>query len=89
MADALKGDLARTYFYLSTMYNGEWDCCDEAGTNGSVIKPWMEGQLRAWAKADPVDEFEVKRNDIIFNDWQHNRNPYIDHPEWIDQISDF
>jgi endonuclease I len=32
---------------------------------------------------------EVKRNEIIFEQFQHNRNPFIDHPEWVDQISDF
>ena len=38
---------------------------------------------------DPVDENELTRNDLIYINWQGNRNPFIDHPEWVDQISDF
>ncbi len=41
--------------------------------------------LYTWAKNDPVDDFERKRNDLIFK-WQYNRNPFIDHPEWLDVI---
>ena len=29
VTDALKGDIARSYFYLSTAYWNEWECCDE------------------------------------------------------------
>eukprot|EP01039_Chlorochromonas_danica_P005384 gene5384-5922_t len=88
-ADIYKGDFARSYFYLSTAYYGEWSCCDTDGTNGSSIKPWMEDILRDWHANDPVDEYEVQRNEDIYSKWQHNRNPFIDHPEWVSQISDF
>jgi endonuclease I len=88
-AAQMKGDFARSYFYLSTTYWNEWSCCDTDGTNGSDIKPWMENILRSWHAADPVDDLEQSRNDVIFSDWQHNRNPFIDHPEWVEQISDF
>lgn len=87
--DGMKGDLARSYFYLSTTYWNEWSCCDTDGVNGSDIKPWMETILRQWHAQDPVDDLERSRNDVIYNDWQHNRNPFIDHPEWVEQISDF
>ncbi|RYH15764.1 hypothetical protein EON65_31155 [archaeon] len=85
----LKGDFARSYFYLSTAYLGMWDCCDTPGTLNSSIKPWMEKLLRDWHANDPVDTFERERNDEIFNQWQHNRNPYIDHPEWVALVLDF
>ncbi|MDY6392369.1 MAG: endonuclease [Bacilli bacterium] len=42
--------------------------------------------LLAWHKMDPVDEFEKHRNNLIFNNYQHNRNPFIDYPEWVDYI---
>jgi endonuclease I len=87
--DKMKGDFARSYFYLSTTYWNEWSCCDTDGTNGSDIKPWMENLLRQWHAQDPVDDLEESRNDVIYNQWQHNRNPFIDHPEWVEQISDF
>ena len=67
----------------------EWACCDVDGVNGSSIKPWMESLLRSWHAADPVDVYEMQRNDLVYSDWQKNRNPFIDHPEWVDQIADF
>jgi len=42
--------------------------------------------LPAWNDADPVSEFEANRNDVIYEQFQHNRNPFIDHPEWADAI---
>jgi endonuclease I len=87
--DSLKGDVARSYFYLSTVYWKLWTCCDTDATDGSDMKPWLEDEMRSWHVLDPVDNTEVARNDAIFNDWQYNRNAFIDHPEWVDQISDF
>ncbi|GMI41761.1 hypothetical protein TrCOL_g9120 [Triparma columacea] len=89
VADYMKGDLSRTYFYLSTMFDGVWECCDEPAVSEAKIKSWEEVILRSWHAKDPVDSMELKRNDIIFEQFQHNRNPFIDHPEWVDQISDF
>jgi endonuclease I len=85
----MKGDFARSYFYLSVTYWNQWACCDTDGVNGSDIKSWMETVLRAWHSADPVDSYEIARNEAIYSDWQKNRNPFIDHPEWVEQISDF
>jgi len=42
--------------------------------------------LLAWNKIDPVDEYEIHRNDLIYRNYQGNRNPFIDFPEWIDYI---
>jgi len=86
---SMKGDFARSYFYLSTTYWNAWACCDTDSVNGSDIKPWMETVMRDWHAADPVDDYERQRNDAIYLNWQLNRNPFIDHPEWVDQISDF
>ena len=33
-----------------------------------------------WHRDDPVDAFEMNRNDVLFEYTDH-RNPYIDHPE--------
>ena len=89
LPDVLKGDIARSYFYLSTLYWNVWTCCDEEGVNKSDIKPWLENILREWHKSDPVDSVEISRNNVIYEKWQKNRNPFIDHPEWVDSISDF
>lgn len=67
----------------------QWSCCETTGTNGSDIKPWMERTLRDWHAQDPPDASELARNEEIFQLWQGNRNPFIDHPEWVAQISNF
>ena len=42
--------------------------------------------LLAWHHLDPVDEFEIKRNDILYRNYTNNRNPFIDFPDWVDYI---
>lgn len=40
--------------------------------------------LLEWNKLDPVDEEEIRRNDLIYNGIQYNRNPFVDFPSWAD-----
>ena len=40
--------------------------------------------LIQWHEEDPVSLFEINRNNIIYS-YQGNRNPYIDHPEYVQQ----
>lgn len=42
--------------------------------------------LLEWHHLDPVDEFEIKRNDILYRNFTNNRNPFIDFPDWVDYI---
>ena len=42
--------------------------------------------LLYWNHLDPVDEFEIHRNNLLFNNYTYNRNPFIDYPEWADYI---
>ena len=44
------------------------------------------GAVAAVGLSVPPDAFERHRNDVIFTSWQHNRNPFIDHPEWAASI---
>jgi len=47
-------------------------------------KAWFVDMLIQWCNNDPVSQKEMDRNDAIYyNTPQHNRNPYIDHPEYI------
>lgn len=41
--------------------------------------------LVRWHQEDPVDDFERKRNDLVYQ-YQGNRNPFIDHPEYANTI---
>jgi endonuclease I len=68
-ADNLKGDLARTYFYLSVTYWKVWECCKGPGYDKWDLAPFMEKDLRNWHKYDPVSDVELKRNDDIFLNW--------------------
>jgi endonuclease I len=85
--DDAKGDVARMVFYMDVRYEG--DVADEpdlqledaAGTSGARLGRLSE--LVSWHFLDPPDAFEQRRNDLIYRNWQGNRNPFIDHPGWV------
>lgn len=85
-----KGDLARTYFYMVTRYQdivASWNSNPEAqptldGTAYPCFDSWILNVLLAWNAADPVSAKEIARNNAVYA-IQHNRNPYIDHPEYV------
>eukprot|EP01080_Neovahlkampfia_damariscottae_P001071 gene1071-10590_t len=78
----VKGDFARTYFYMSIRYYKEFICCNREGIDKWKLKNWLVQVLKRWNVIDPVDEFEKRRNEIIFK-VQKNRNPFVDNPGWI------
>lgn len=81
--DEYKGDLARTYFYMCTRYFTEdagWDSNDMV--DGADLLPWAVDLLLSWHSEDPVSEKELNRNDAVYQ-IQQNRNPFIDHPDWV------
>jgi len=78
--DVHKGNVARTHFYFVVRYGGNYD--------GYVNSAKMETHFRNWHAFDAPDSLENLRNDDIYA-LQHNRNPFIDHPEFVDRISSF
>ncbi len=87
-ADEYKGDFARAYFYIFTVYDGEnWKTDQPMYKYDAVatLEPWAVDLLCRWAANDPVDSKEIKRNEEIFK-IQKNRNPFIDYPELIEHI---
>ncbi|TDL34231.1 ribonuclease [Jeotgalibacillus sp. S-D1] len=87
--DEVKGDVARMIFYMAVRYEGDQgeldlEIVDMTGTSGPVLG--KVSVLKEWHEADPVDATERNRNDIIFSDYQGNRNPFIDHPEYVESI---
>ncbi len=84
--DSFKGDIARSYFYITTRYLG-----DSASFNDwemalkSTLKPWAIQMLLEWHHLDPVSDKEIKRNNAAYA-LQHNRNPFIDYPQFADCI---
>ena len=55
-------------------------------TSTTPVTMGILSDLLAWHKLDPVDEYEKHRNDLIYRNYQGNRNPFIDFPEWVDYI---
>lgn len=86
--DEYKGDIARSYFYMSVRYyseDSEWGT--SAMTNKSEILPWAMTMLLRWSDEDPVSDKEIARNNAVYG-YQNNRNPFIDHPEYARMIWD-
>ncbi|MDO6657088.1 endonuclease [Anaerobacillus sp. 1_MG-2023] len=88
--DSVKGDVARMIFYMAVRYEGDSGEVDlevnNLVNNGSSPFIGKVSVLKAWNEMDPVDSFEENRNNVIYDQYQHNRNPFIDHPEWVEAI---
>ena len=85
--DAYKGDLARGFFYMSVCYKDKnLGQTGESVFSGSELVAWARDMFVAWHEADPVSEKEINRNNVIYSNIQHNRNPFIDCPELVDYL---
>lgn len=96
--DAFKGDVARAYFYFATRYEDSMDdfygaanaatCQAKNMFDGSINKVFSDDFiliLIKWHKQDPVSAKEIAQNNAIYTH-QSNRNPFIDHPEYVCNI---
>ncbi|MFA7417476.1 MAG: endonuclease [Acholeplasma sp.] len=85
--DTYKGDVARILFYMLARYPeilslDDVDITDNAyEPDGAVMG--LLSLLILWHNEDPVSQFEINRNEVIFT-YQGNRNPFIDNPEYVD-----
>lgn len=85
--DAEAGMIARQEFYMAVRYDG----ADANTTNlelfaGDPSTAQGLGDLNRlieWNYAVAPDEFERRRNQIIYDQFQHNRNPFTDRPEYV------
>lgn len=95
--DEFKGDVARSFLYFATRYetqmagfytaaiadaNGPEVTVMFDGSNNKVFSDTFLNILLTWHKNDPVSAKEIAFNDAIYA-FQGNRNPYIDHPEYV------
>lgn len=100
--DEFKGDVARTLLYFAVRYQGKLFSFNTAYTTSSTLTPATDqcpldgteeramdlnyiAMLKQWNTLDPVSQREIDRNNAVFN-LQNNRNPFVDHPEWINLI---
>ena len=88
--DEVKGDVARIMFYMATRYGRPSGFNLKLVTNKTTKPSESNGRfgglntLLKWHYNDPVSKEEIYRNNAIYYLFQNNRNPYIDHPEWVD-----
>lgn len=95
--DEYKGDIARVLLYFATRYEDLVAGFYTSAPSTSKIKPMFDGSsnrvfsatfiniLLTWNQQDPVSTKEINRNDAIYAR-QNNRNPYIDHNQYVTQI---
>lgn len=87
--DEFKGDIARMIFYFVTRYESKLSTFSSGGMLGNTTYPglqtWEMDILLKWAAQDPVSPSEIERNNAAFT-FQGNRNPFIDHPEWVQAV---
>ena len=76
--DEVKGDVARICLYVYVRWGSAWGATDVTKVFQSV------DVLLEWCALDPVDTWEMGRNEVIEN-IQGNRNVFIDYPElaWL------
>jgi len=81
---SFKGDVARSVLYMVVRYNNlavvdGYPSSVPVGQLGDLVT------LLEWHRSDPPDDFEMNRNNVIYN-WQFNRNPFIDQPDLVEYI---
>ena len=85
----VRGDLARAQFYMAVRYDGgesnteDLELADTPNTTAATMG--RLSTMLAWHAADPVSAAEAARSEGTCG-YQHNRNPFVDHPEWAECI---
>lgn len=88
-ADEYKGDFARAYFYIFTLYDDiaweeKYDYMYDLSSY-PTLKPWATEMLLRWAAEDPVDQREIARARAVAG-IQMNVNPYVEVPELAEYV---
>ncbi|MDO4190233.1 MAG: endonuclease, partial [Bacteroidales bacterium] len=86
--DEFKGDFARIYFYMVTMYEDmaqRWQSDMTQNNTYPTLQPWAIQLLLKWHRQDPVSQKELDRNEAVYN-LQGNRNPFVDYPQLVEHI---
>lgn len=86
--DEFKGDIARCLLYFATRYEDQisvWNYSMFNGTSNQVFTNTFINILINWNNLDPVSPYEIAKNNAVYT-FQGNRNPYIDHPEYVCRV---
>ncbi|MBK8550302.1 MAG: endonuclease [Ignavibacteria bacterium] len=90
--DNQKGDVARALYYMCLRYDGiggnswNFNWLNNTSLPSLSEAPQDTTVLLNWHRQDPPDKWEIDRNNYI-QSIQQNRNPFVDHPEFINYIS--
>jgi endonuclease I len=91
--DEVKGDVARMMYYMVVRYEGDegYDLELVDYTPSTTDNDPLFGKkstLYNWNLNDTVSSWEINRNNKIYNNWQGNRNPFIDYPQFANRLPD-
>lgn len=86
--DADKGYIARALLYMTTCYTDLElvDTPPATAPNSSSNRMAQLGMALEWNRRFPPGDFDRQRNDLVYSQFQHNRNPFSDYPEFADAI---
>jgi NADH:ubiquinone oxidoreductase subunit len=90
--DQHKGDAARALLYMAVRYDGingyDWsfNWLNNVRLPSLGEAPQNLSTLLEWHRQDPPDKWEVDRNNYV-QTIQQNRNPFVDHPEYVHYIN--
>jgi endonuclease I len=86
----VRGEIARAAFYMDVRYSGDKANENDLQLTNDLLAISSDSvffgnldTLLEWHIAGPVDAAERVRNDLVHSDYQKNRNPFVDHPEWV------
>jgi endonuclease I len=92
----VRGDIARAMFYMDLRYDGDDDpdgvdlqlsnCPAKPTDTVKIGKLGLLDELLRWHRDDPVDTKERVRTETICEDYQGNRNIFIDYPDLVTEI---
>lgn len=82
--DEWKGDVARMVMYMYVRY-GDRCALTNVAEGLATTNAEIPDVLLKWNTEDPVSDFEIQRNNVVYT-YQENRNPFIDHPEFVSAI---
>ncbi|CAJ2649870.1 unnamed protein product [Trifolium pratense] len=87
----VRGDIARALMYMAVSYGFQ----QPGGSPGLRLSDTPNAEKREmgllstlleWNEMDPPSREEKLRNERICKFYQHNRNPFVDHPEYANLI---
>ncbi|TVR49850.1 MAG: hypothetical protein EA425_11255 [Puniceicoccaceae bacterium] len=88
-----KGRVARAIFYMAVRYDGSEPNTENLRLTNSppLSGPWGNtmgylDDLIEWNRRHPPESAERRRNQQIFARYQHNRNPFVDHPDLAEAV---